>query len=280
MQRQHPHGLALVAVLWLIAALSIIVAGLLQSVRTEARLGAQWQADAQAGAAAEAVMQLALQSLVAAGKPIDHLTTGQFTWQDQAIAVQAMPLNGYIDLNAAPPELLAQMFQTAAGVAPDQANTLAQAVLRERTQPGASGTPPGFEAVEDLLRVPGIDYPLYARVAPLLTADLMAGSGRVNPLAAPLSVLRVLTGGDDAAAQYAAARAAGDAAASAPATNTAWLDTAPARVLELQALVPMADGARIRVVRRYSLAVQRLDGLPWRAFYARSFVDPAAALAQ
>ena len=280
MQRQHPHGLALVAVLWLIAALSIIVAGLLQSVRTEARLGAQWQADAQAGAAAEAVMQLALQSLVAAGKPIDHLTTGQFTWQDQAIAVQAMPLNGYIDLNAAPPELLAQMFQTAAGVAPEQANALAQAVLRERTQPGASGVPPGFEAVEDLLRVPGIDYPLYARVAPLLTADLMAGSGRVNPLAAPPSVLRVLAGGGDAATQYAAARAAGDAAASAPGMNTAWLDTAPARVLELQALVPLADGARIRVVRRYSLAAQRLDGLPWRVFYARSFVDPAAAPAQ
>ena len=274
-------GLALVAVLWLVAALSIIVAGLLQTVRTEARLGAQLRGDAQAAATAEAVMQLALQSLLAEGKPVDRLITGAFVWQDQSVAVQAMPLNGYIDLNAAPPELLAQMFQTAAGVAPDQANALAQAVLRERTQPGASGTPPGFEAVEDLLRVPGIDYPLYARVAPLLTADLMAGSGRVNPLAAPLSVLRVLTGGGDAAAQYADARAAGDAAAaSAPAMNTAWLDTAPARALELQALVPLADGTRIRVVRRYSLAVQRLDGLPWRAFYARSFVDPAAALAQ
>ena len=275
------QGLALVAVLWLGAALSIIVAGLLQSVRTEARLGAQLRGDAQAAAAAEAAMQLALQSLLAEARPLDRLIAGDFVWQDQPIAVQVMPLNGYIDLNAAPPELLAQMFQTAAGLPQDQANTLAQALLRERTQPGASGAPPGFEAVEDLLRVPGIDYPLYARVAPLLTADLMAGSGRVNPLAAPPAVLRVLTGGNDAAAaQYTAARAAGDAAASAPAMNTAWLDAAAARVLELQALVPLADGARIRVVRRYALAAQRLDGLPWRAFYARSFVDPAAAPAQ
>ncbi|OJU92568.1 MAG: hypothetical protein BGO13_02760 [Burkholderiales bacterium 66-5] len=275
------QGLALVAVLWLVAALSIIVAGLLQSVRTEARLGAQLRGDAQAAAAAEAAMQLALQSLLAEARPLDRLIAGDFVWQDQPIAVQVMPLNGYIDLNAAPPELLAQMFQTAAGLPQDQANTLAQALLRERTQPGASGAPPGFEAVEDLLRVPGIDYPLYARVAPLLTADLMAGSGRVNPLAAPPAVLRVLTGGNDAAAaQYTAARAAGDAAASAPGMNTAWLDAAAARVLELQALVPLADGARIRVVRRYALAAQRLDGLPWRAFYARSFVDPAAAPAQ
>lgn len=275
------QGLALVAVLWLVAALSILVAGLLQSVRTEARLGAQLRGDAQAAAAAEAAMQLALRSLLAEARPLDRLIAGDFVWQDQPIAVQVMPLNGYIDLNAAPPELLAQMFQTAAGLPQDQANTLAQALLRERTQPGASGAPPGFEAVEDLLRVPGIDYPLYARVAPLLTADLMAGSGRVNPLAAPPAVLRVLTGGNDAAAaQYTAARAAGDAAASAPGMNTAWLDAAAARVLELQALVPLADGARIRVVRRYALAAQRLDGLPWRAFYARSFVDPAAAPAQ
>jgi len=110
----------------------------------------------------------------------------------------------------------------------------------------------------------------------LLTADLAHGSGRVNPLAAPLGVLRVLAGGNDAAAaRYADARDAGDALASAQAMNTAWLDTAPSRVLELQAFVPTADGGRVRVVRHYALAGRGLDGLPWRAFYARSFVEPA-----
>jgi len=273
---QRMRGLALIAVLWLVAALSIIVAGLLQSGRTEARLGTQLQDVALASASGEAAMQLALQSLLAAGKPLDRLADVNMPWMDQSIAVRIMPLNGYIDLNAAPPELLAQMFQTAAGLSLDRAHALAQAALRERTEPGADGTPPGFEAVEDLMRVPGVDYPLYARVAPLLTADLAHGSGRVNPLAAPLGVLRVLAGGNDAAAaRYADARDAGDALASAQAMNTAWLDTAPSRVLELQAFVPTADGGRVRVVRRYALAGRGLDGLPWRAFYARSFVEPA-----
>lgn len=273
---KRANGLALIAVLWLVAALSIIVAGLLQSVRTEARLGAQMRGDAQAAAAAQAVMQLALQSLLAQGKPVDRVITGDFDWMDQRIAVQVMPLSGYIDLNAASPELLAQVFQTAANLSRDRAGALAQAVLRERTEPGASGAAPGFESVEDLMRVPGIDYPLYARVAPLLTADLMAGSGRVNAQAAPLDVLRVLAGGNDAAAaRYAQARGADAMAASTQAMNTAWIDTSASRLLELQASVPLADGGRVRVVQRYVLATQRLDGLPWRAFYARSYVDPA-----
>jgi len=273
---RRTNGLALVAVLWLVAALSITVAGLLQSVRTEARLGAQLRDDAQASAAAESAMQLVLQSLLAENKPVDRLIRTDVTWMDEAIAVQVMPLNGYINLNAAPPELLAQMFQTSAGLPPGQANALAQAVLRERTTPGGSGIPSGFEAVEDLLRVPGIDYPLYAQVAPLLTADLPAGVGGVNPLAAPPAVLRVLAGGNDAAAaQYADARDAGGATANTQAMNTAWLSTAASRLLELQALVPLADGTRIRVVRRYAIANQRLDGLPWQVFYARSFADLA-----
>lgn len=273
---QRMRGLALIAVLWLVAALSIIVAGLLQSVRTQARLGTQLQDVALASASGEAAMQLALQSLLAAGKPLDRLADVNMPWMDQSIAVRIMPLNGYIDLNAAPPELLAQLFHVAARLPLEQANALAQAVLRERTEPGADGAPPGFEAVEDLMRVPGVDYPLYARIAPWLTADLAHGSGRVNPLAAPLGVLRVLAGGNDAAAaRYADERDAGDALASAQAMNTAWLDTASSRVLELQAFVPTADGGRVRVVRRYALAARRLDGLPWRAFYARSFVEPA-----
>lgn len=278
---KRANGLALVAVLWLVAALSIVVAGLLQSVRTEARLGAQLRDGAFAAAAGEAAMQIALQTLLATGQPVDRPMSADVAWLDQTITVRAMPLNGYIDLNAAPPELLAQMFQTAAGLPSDRANLLAQAVVRERTQPGASGVPPGFEAVEDLLRVPGIDYPLYARVAALLTADLAHGSGRVNPLAAPPGVLRVLAGGDEAAAaQYAATRDAGDVGANAQAMNTAWLDAAPSRLLELQALFPSEDGRRIRVVRRYALLAQHLDGLPWQAFYARSFVDSAPPPAQ
>jgi len=103
---QRMRGLALIAVLWLVAALSIIVAGLLQSVRTEARLGTQLQDVALASASGEAAMQLALQSLLAAGKPLDRLADVNMPWMDQSIAVRIMPLNGYIDLNAAPPSCL------------------------------------------------------------------------------------------------------------------------------------------------------------------------------
>ena len=278
--RRHCRAMALIAVLWLVAALSLIVTGLLQSVRMEARSIGQERVLVAAAALGESAIQRALQALVAAGKPVDRLLSEQITQASTVISVQAMPLNGYIDLNHAPVELLAQMFQTAAGLAPEAARTLAQAIVEQRAAPMAGGSPDLFESPEDLLRLPGLDYPVYARVAPLLTTDIQ-GSGRVNPLAAPLPVLRVLAQGNDAAvAHYATARAQTQESADTSAMNTAWLETVDVPALELTALVPLPDSQVARIVRRFFIGTRRDDGLPWRAFFTASFLDIPLASGQ
>lgn len=266
------RGLALIAVLWLVAALSVIATGMMQTVRGEARMTARTRDVVAASALGESAMQIVLQAMVASGKRPDQLVSDEVTYGGVPMRVQAMPLNGYIDINKAPLELLQQALQTAGGLDPARAAIIAQAIVEQRATPGPSGKPGTFESPEDLLRIPGLDYPVYAGLARVVTTDA-GGSGRVNPLAAPAQVLRVLTSGNDAAvANFLVGRDAQQVGLDQSAMNSAWLDATGSSALELTAWVPLADGGGVRVVRRYSLG-KRDDGLPWRVFYAESFFD-------
>ena len=62
---------------------------------------------------------------------------------------------------------------------PYPASGLAQAVIETRSHKDSRGLPEGFEANEDLLRVAGVDYDLYANIRALITTDQPA-SGKVN----------------------------------------------------------------------------------------------------
>lgn len=274
MNRFGHRGLALVAVLLLVAAVSVVAMGLMQSIRSEARATSQIQDLTLASAMGESAMQLFLQAQVASSKQLDRWVSAPITVAGVGITVQAFPLNAYIDVNRAPVELLREALIVAAEVAPTQAEQLAQAIVEFRSSTGAGGKPNIFEAPEDLMRVPNLDYAIYARLARLVTTDLQ-GTGRVNPLAATPEVLRVLASGNDAAvAQFVAGRDTAQVGLDQSAFNGAWLDSSGSNHLELQALVPLADGALARIVRRYLVGPSNSDGLPWRVFYTASFYDP------
>lgn len=264
--RRQQSAMALIAVLWLVAALSIMVTGIVRSMRTEARLvGAARQISVE-GALGDAAIQLALQQLAVRTTPLIGIETARIPYHGVDIAVQVQPLNGLIDLNRAPPELLAATLRIAAGLPPAQADQGAQAIVDWRQTRDAHGGIQVFEATEDLLRVPGFDYDLYARMAPLLTAD-QPGSGRVNPMAAPESVLTVLTNGNAAqAAGIAAQRATGATGIDTTGLNGAWLDASATRRLRLTAWVPLPDGALVQVSRSVDLTASARDGMPWTTF--------------
>ena len=129
MNRPYHHGergLALVAVLWLVAALSLIVTGLVASVRSETRLVSGAREGVVAGAAGDAAIHLVLQGMAAEPQPVSRLAQVQVPYRGLAIAVEVMPLNGLIDINQAPKGLLAQLFAVAGKVSPDVARNLAQ----------------------------------------------------------------------------------------------------------------------------------------------------------
>lgn len=266
--------MALLAVLWIVAALSIIATGITRSLRQEGRAISLARQEVQAQALGDAAIQIVLQALRANRQPLTRAAIADISYQGVAMQVQLMPLNGLIDINAASAPLLQRLFAVAGGLAPDAALALAQAVVQVRQQPGARGGARRFEAEEDLLRVPGIDYDLYARLAGLLTADLR-GSGRVNPLAAPVEVLAVLAGGDIAQArQIAAARDAGQVGVDTSALDAGLLDTSASRRLRVQARVPLADGGFMRVSRSVDLDARTADGAPWLTFRTATALEP------
>ena len=268
MRRTSSRGLALVAVLWLVAALTVVVTSLSGAVRQEVRAVSTARQAVTGEALGQAAIHLVLQDLAARIDKPQRLFFIQTTYRDVPMQVRIQPLNGLIDLNTAPEGLLALAFQHAGGVDRDRAAQLAAAATRYRSAKDARGRDVAFEAVEDLLQVPGVDYTLYARLAGLVTADLR-GSGRVNVLAAPAEVLGVLAGGDFArGAQLAADRDGGKPGFDTTALQGAYVETvAHTARYHLQARVPLSEGSGLLVSRTVDFGAARA-GVPWRILHA------------
>jgi len=265
---QH-GGMALVAVLWIVAALSVMTIGLSATVRQQIRAVSVQRDGVTGQALGEAAIALALQQLHAMPERPRGIASVPVSYAGVEIAVEARPLGGLISLNGAPRELLAAVFQSAGGLSAGPAQALADAAVQWRDgQPelDLNADPSArqartFEAVEDLLLVPGIDYPLYARVAPLLSADL-GGAARVNPQAAPAEVLQVLAQGNTGAvARYLGQRANRQMTADSSVFNPAFIDNAVGDLYRLQADVPLDAGKILRLARDVAI---HSTLAPWR----------------
>jgi general secretion pathway protein K len=267
-------GVALVAVLWIVAALSILVTGMVQAQRDEIKLVASGRQLVQGAAIGTAAVQLVLQELAAPPTQVASLRRVEVRYDDTIIPVEVMPLNGLIDLNRAAEPLLVALFGVAGGLSPDLAAAMAKALVASR-QPGA-GRARGarYEAVEDLLQLQGMDFDLYARLAPLVTTDSL-GRGRVNPMAAPEDVLVVLAKGDaERAARIAAQRDAGEPGIDTTNLTAEFLDNAGTARWRVRARVLLADGRYLISTRVVNLNRTASDGVPWQIIHADDRLEP------
>ena len=266
--QRHQRGMALIAVLWIVAALAILATGMTQSVRQQVRVTALTLDAVAAQAVGDGAIALALQALQTMPQRPQQAVTETVTYGGADIAVEVMPLDGLISLNGASVPLLTALLQVAGGLPAPQAEALAQQLDDWRAGRGGElGTPVPrhFEAPEDLLLVPGIDYTLYARLRPLVTTE-QRGGDRVNPLAAPPAVLAVLARGDVALAE----RIAAQRAASAVGVDTTGLDATLAGTsgstyfYRLVAKVPLGEGKILGFTRDVALGSFSPRITPWR----------------
>ncbi len=260
------RGVALIAVLWMVAAMGLIITGIVQAVRSEVRTAGLQRQTLVANALADAAILLALQNLQAQQKdPGNTLQVIPVQFEGLTSNVSVRPLNGLIDINNAPLPLLAEMYRHAGGLAPAAAQAMAQATVDTRQATGAKGTAQGFDAIEDLLRVPTMTYALYAKIIRLITADLKDGSGRVNALAAPLGVLQVLTGGDvSRAAILATQRNADPSVMDTSFLNPGLIEMTSSRSLRFQVQVALPGGDSLQKAWNVYWDTDPRSGLPWR----------------
>ncbi|WP_240097417.1 general secretion pathway protein GspK [Thermomonas flagellata] len=201
LRRNRPvrmRGVALLLVLWLVLLLAGVVAAFALSARVESTSGNGLARGVRAAQAARAGIELAVARMSDPDPQRRWTPDGSphaFTLGDAEVVVAVRDESAKIDLNAAPLDLLARLFEQL-GEPRDAATRLAGAIVDWRdpdnlTQPGggaedadyaAAGLEGGakdapFETVAEVEQVLGMRPELYARAAPHLTVH----SGNARP---------------------------------------------------------------------------------------------------
>jgi general secretion pathway protein K len=215
LRSEDGRGFALVLVLWIAALLGIIAASLVSSGRTEIRLASNLVQNAKAEALADGAVQRAVVGLLAAD-PREAWRAGggpyQLTYGEGEVRASISDEDGKVDINAAPPELLAGLLAQA-GLNADAAHGMANRIVdyrdrdHERRPQGAEdpehvtvGRPAGamnrkFATESELLGVPGMTPELYRRIRPFIT--VFSGTEAVDPMHASRVVLAAIPGMTD-----------------------------------------------------------------------------------
>jgi len=206
------RGIALISVLWITGLLAVIAASFTSSTRTEARLARNLVANAKAEALADGGIQraaLGLFELDPARAWRADGTSYAMALGEGEVRIQIEDEDGKIDLNGAPRELF-QGLLGALGVAPDEADALADRILDYRDEDSdpeplgaedqdylAAGLAAGaadrpFATESELLNVLGMSQTLYEAMRPYVT--VYSGAEGVDPMRAPRVVLEALPG--------------------------------------------------------------------------------------
>ena len=211
--------MALIVVLWLVVLLSIMAAGHSRNVHTDTTLAARQVQSAKARALAEAGINHVILEMLAADTdrklPVDgSLFTVRIGEDDITLAIR--DATGFVDLNAAKPELLDAALE-ACGVGETARRDLVDAVLDWRDRDDlrrlhgiedddyvASGVAwtsrdGAFEAVDELKYLPGMTQSRYDCLAPFVT--VYSGRGGLNMEYAPPALVTALTGEEVPAAE-------------------------------------------------------------------------------
>ncbi len=259
--KRTERGLALVVVLWGIAALSLIAGAMLYTATNAARLGHNAWSQLQVQTAADSGVQAAILSLFdqSATRPRLDGSARDIAFADIAVRIAIQDETGRIDLNAASRDQLRRYFAVTGAGDPD---ALADRVIDWRSPKGTAslngasaddygkaGVQPRrapLQSVDELDLVPGMTPELFARLAPGLT--VYSHSADFNVSTAPQAVLETIPGID---AQRAAATIAHRPAAAAH----------PGHAF---AVVATASRARMQFTRR---AVILLTGDPARPYW-------------
>jgi len=192
------RGVALAIVVWFIAGMSVLVAGTVLHARVDTKMAQLHVAKAKAVAAGDGAIQLMLAEHSLPGAPASG-TSGTFTSKYRLGSTEALvtlyPVSGFINLNTAPQEVLAALFLIVGQVPEDEANFLADNVVKWRGgqlgPDAAKVQAKEFQAIEDLLRVNGVSRTLLDAVRDFIVAGKW-GASTTDWAVAPQELLQVL----------------------------------------------------------------------------------------
>jgi general secretion pathway protein K len=283
---QRERGFALLLVIWVVAILAVLAAGFALATRSETHLARNLLAAARARALAEAGVARAAAALLDAdprrqwradGRPYELALVGG------RLRIRIEDEDGKIDLNAAPPELIAGLCREL-GIDDGVATALVDFITERRQQAAAAPAPTSlgmrlelgqalglgaptmqsrqsaaFSTVDELREVPALDAASFERLRPFLT--VYSANPRIDPAVAPREVLLAIPGVDPREVEklLAARQAAANAAEPLPSLSGVdrYVSVGQTRAATIIVEAHSADGGRF--TRR---AVVALTGMP------------------
>lgn len=193
------RGIALVAVLWILALLATLVLGFVVEARTDLRIVHNDGEAAEARAVADAGVTLAILGVfdpTAGSQWRGDGSVHALRYAGATIQARVEDEDGKLDVNMAPLATLRNLFQTLGAANPDQIaaaiDAQRQAVRAGAADPSITGRPPppAFTVLDDLRGLPGMTSELYQRLPDFVT--VYSGQGSVDPQTAPAEVLASL----------------------------------------------------------------------------------------
>ena len=208
--RRANSGAALVLVLWLVAALSLVVLASARGIRQQTQNVGFGLARMRAESVLDAAIQLTAQRLTADKKLGAQYRIDQMLLGSNPVRIEITPSEGLVDVNVASDALLEALLQRVGGLAPGEAAVLVSRIHdyidpddipsgiggAEAAQYRAAGWPslPRNSALEDLSElksVMGMTAALYETIAPYLGTN---GQQGIEIGSAPPALIDALTG--------------------------------------------------------------------------------------
>ena len=209
------RGVAIVLVMWLVAAMSITVGGALALAREEIGLASLRLGEAQAFALGKGIARLAVMDRARAQTAVDEngdpgpaglsrVFTSRYEIDDLTVSATVYPASGFVSVTESDPVVWQQLLSAIGGMDNVAAATLAEQIVNselETTASAGSGPPGSFQFysryrqarsavyVEQLLGIEGMNRAVYDRIRPSIS-PFNVGSG-VDPAVAPPEMLAV-----------------------------------------------------------------------------------------
>ena len=207
------RGVAMVLVMWLVAAMSITVGGALALAREEIGLASSRLGEAQAFALGKGIARLAVLDRARAQAAVDEngdqdpaglsgVFMSRYEVDDFAVSATVYPASGFVSVAESDPAVWQQLLSGVGGMDNVAAGTLAEQIVNselEMTASAGSGPPGSFQFysryrrarsavyVEQLLGIEGMNRAVYDRIRPSIS-PFNVGSG-VDPAVAPPEML-------------------------------------------------------------------------------------------
>ncbi|MFN2288649.1 MAG: hypothetical protein ABR578_10000 [Chromatocurvus sp.] len=183
---RRQQGVALAIVVWFIAGMSLLVAGIVSQARVDIQLAQLHLFRAQAAAAGDGAIHLLMAELQESrgenGSRAEGLPFARYRFGDAEVRVLALPAEALVDVNTAPRPQLVQLWTEVAGMPRAEGVALADSMVEWRSRRGGGGRAGGqFDVVEDVLRLEGMTRTRLDAVRHFISAGQRGGTSNATP---------------------------------------------------------------------------------------------------